>query len=113
VPLATDDIWINVEPRILEIKHLKWDATEEASAQMEKEHLPYFAGLLGENRFSTTKARCAENMVITDKIIRKHKPKSTWDNLTEKDIQALIDEVSGEKRKGEGSGGNAMELDRK
>jgi len=73
VPLDTADIWItDAEPRIIEIKRLDWDRTK-ASAQMEKEHLPYFAGLLGENRLSTVKERCPEDMVITDVNISKRR----------------------------------------
>ena len=55
VPLATDDIWINVaEPRILDVYDLKWDSAK-ATAQMEEKHVPDFVNRFSENRLSTIK----------------------------------------------------------
>ena len=54
VSLATEDIWINVaKPRIIDIIHLeppdkKNAKVAKATAQMEAEYIPHFAGLLGE-----------------------------------------------------------------
>ena len=78
VPLITEDIWINVaKPRIIDIPVLESRDSPRATAQMEEKYIPHFAGLLGENRLSTIKARYPENMII----YRKSDYSSTFPKL--------------------------------